>query len=42
MQTINPPPTQSPKPNYDLNVEVSADGSVKVLTNAPAKPPVVR
>ena len=34
----------APKPSYDLNVEVSADGSVKVLppaTNAPAsaKPP---
>jgi chromosome segregation ATPase len=46
MQTINPPGPQSPKPNYDLNVEVSADGSVKVIpavTNAPAtKPPVAR
>jgi hypothetical protein len=31
-----------PEGNYDLNVEVSADGSVKVippLTNAPAAPP---
>jgi chromosome segregation ATPase len=31
-----------PRPNYDLNVEVSADGSVKVIppsTNAPTKPP---
>ena len=31
--------TNAPKPGYDLNVEVSSDGSVKVvppLTNAPA------
>ncbi len=27
------------KPNYDLNVEVTADGSVRVLTNAPAATP---
>ena len=34
-------PTKTSKPSYDLNVEVSADGSVKVippLTNRPAPP----
>ena len=38
MQGINPP-ARPPKSNYDLNVEVSADGSVKVippLTNSVA------
>ena len=44
MQAINPPPPAPPRQNYDLNVEVSADGSVKVIpapTNAPAanRPP---
>ncbi len=34
-------PGKAPKPNFDLNVEVSSDGSVKVVppgTNAPAPP----
>ena len=38
MQVINPPPRPA-LTNYDLNVEINADGSVKVLsptTNAPA------
>jgi len=37
MQVINPPPTKAPRGNYDLNVEVSADGSIRVIpprTNA--------
>jgi len=47
MRAVNPPPPRSARTNYDLNVEVSADGSVKVippLTNAPAatNPPVAR
>ena len=39
MQAANPPPPRPARPNYDLNVEVNADGSVKVIpasTNAPA------
>jgi septal ring factor EnvC (AmiA/AmiB activator) len=42
MQGLNAPQgaqAKAPKPTYDLNVEVSADGSVKVIpppTNAPA------
>lgn len=39
MQAVNPPPPRPAKTNYDLNVEVTADGSVRVvrpLTNAPA------
>ena len=39
MQGTTMSPAKSPKPTYDLNVEVSADGSVKVippLTNRPA------
>ena len=42
MQAVNPPPPRPAKTNYDLNVEVSADGSVKVVrpqTNAPANNP---
>ena len=44
MQGVAAPQTKAaPKPSYDLNVEVSADGSVKVIppTNAPtsSKPP---
>ena len=47
MQAVNPAPPRPARTNYDLNVEVSADGSVKVippLTNAPAatNPPPVR
>ena len=41
MLLANPPPA-APKPNYDLNVEVHADGSVTrgpVLTNGPAATP---
>ena len=36
MQGVNaqPPQARMPKPNYDLNVEVSADGSVKVIPPA--------
>jgi chromosome segregation ATPase len=37
--STNPPPK---RPSYDLNVEVSADGTVKVIapiTNSPAAPP---
>jgi DNA repair exonuclease SbcCD ATPase subunit len=39
MQGTAPPAGKGPKPAYDLNVEVSSDGSVKVippLTNRPA------
>jgi hypothetical protein len=39
MQGMAPSQPKAPKPAYDLNVEVSADGSVKVippLTNRPA------
>ena len=39
MQSSAPAQSKAPKPSYDLNVEVSADGSVKVippLTNRPA------
>ena len=39
MQGTAPAGVKAPKPNYDLNVEVNADGSVKVippLTNRPA------
>ena len=39
MQGAAATPAKAPKPTYDLNVEVSADGSVKVippLTNRPA------
>jgi chromosome segregation ATPase len=39
MQGTAPTGVKAPKPSYDLNVEVSADGSVKVippLTNRPA------
>lgn len=39
---LNAPQAKPPKPNYDLNVEVSADGSVRVVppaTNAPANSP---
>jgi chromosome segregation ATPase len=39
IQAVNPPPPRPAKTNYDLNVEVSADGSVKVIppaTNSPA------
>jgi hypothetical protein len=39
MQKDTPAPT--PNKDYDLNVEINADGSVKVIpppTNAPAKP----
>jgi chromosome segregation ATPase len=39
MQGVAAPHAKAPKPAYDLNVEVSADGSVKVippLTNGPA------
>ena len=37
----NPPPRKPPTPNYDLNVEIGSDGSVKVIpplsgTNRPA------
>jgi chromosome segregation ATPase len=44
MQGLSAPQTQAkaPKPSYDLNVEVTADGSVKVipaLTNSPAASP---
>jgi hypothetical protein len=44
MEGATAPSTQAqkPKPSYDLNVEVSADGSVRVIpppTNAPAPPP---
>jgi len=44
MQGLSAPQAQPkpPKPNYDLNVEVTADGSVRVIpaiTNAPAGPP---
>jgi chromosome segregation ATPase len=38
MQLANPPPPAAQKTNYDLNVEVSADGSLKYLpplTNRP-------
>lgn len=40
MQGVAAPQSKPPKPDYDLNVEVSADGSVKVIppaqtTNAP-------
>jgi len=38
--TQTPTGKASPKPNYDLNVEVTADGSVRVVpaaTNSPAK-----
>lgn len=38
----SPQAKATPKPGYDLNVEVNSDGSVKVippLTNAPAKSP---
>ena len=37
--TLAPPPTSTT--NYDLNVEIDADGSVRVippLTNSPAQP----
>jgi chromosome segregation ATPase len=39
MQPPTPPRAKPPKPSYDLNVEVNADGSVKIippLTNRPA------
>jgi hypothetical protein len=41
MQGLSAPAAQQkqPKPNYDLNVEVTADGSVRVIpppTNSPA------
>ena len=39
MQTSTSQQPKPPEPNYDLNVEVSSDGSVKVippLTNTPA------
>ncbi len=38
MQGLTPRAAPQPKPSYDLNVEVSADGAVKILppTNAPA------
>jgi chromosome segregation ATPase len=42
MQGISSPQKQASatrKPNYDLNVEVTADGSVRVLTNAPVATP---
>ena len=47
MQAVNLAPPRTAKTNYDLNVEVSADGSVKVIppqTNAPAavNPPTGR
>jgi len=38
MQGVAAPPPKTPKGTYDLNVEVSADGSVRVIppvTNAP-------
>jgi chromosome segregation ATPase len=38
MQGLAAPQAKAPRPNYDLNVEVSADGSVKVIppvTNSP-------
>jgi len=43
LESLNSPPAQArkPKPSYDLNVEVTADGSVRVIppsTNAPAGP----
>lgn len=34
------PPTPKPRPNYDLNVEISADGSVKVIPPLTNTPPV--
>jgi hypothetical protein len=39
IQAANPAPPRAAKTNYDLNVEVGSDGSVKVVppsTNAPA------
>jgi len=39
MQGTAPAPAKAPKPAYDLNVEISSDGSIKVippLTNRPA------
>ena len=38
MQAVNPP-ARTPPANYDLNVEVNADGSVKVLTPQTNAPP---
>ena len=41
MHNLNAPATRAAKPNYDLNVEVNSDGSVRVVppsTNAPAPP----
>jgi chromosome segregation ATPase len=38
MQLANPQPV-APKPNYDLNVEVHADGTVSRLTNSPTATP---
>ena len=38
MQGLAAPPAKAPKPAYDLNVEVSADGSVKVIPPLTARP----
>jgi chromosome segregation ATPase len=41
LQAVNPPP-KAARPNYDLNVEVSADGSVKIVPPATNAPSIVR
>ncbi len=40
MQGTATTPAKAPKPSYDLNVEVSADGSVKVIPPLTNRPPL--